>query len=169
MENEVIATRPGVLQLRDAKVALGDAMDVARTLHVVVVGRRGAPFVGEVKLGRIPAGPGEHVALSCPHCRGLRRELYASDGQLRCGTCSRRRTRRAMERTTHEWNRLGGREEDALLRAAHRRLPNVAYMNRLAGELATGDIDRARTAIEFSEDALAIVEGQEAEWNATHK
>lgn len=166
MTNEVVGTEIGVLRMRDVRAALGEAVHTARFVAVVVVAASGAPFAGTVYIAKKPSGRGEHVALRCPLCLRARLVLYAKNGALRCGSCARRRTRRALERTSRSWNRLGGREEDALLRAARRPRPDLDRITRLARDLAVGDADRARAVIEFSEAALAAVEEQ---WNGMNK
>ena len=160
MTNEVIGFEPGILRVRDVRAALGAAISATSSIDVLVVGRNGAPFAGTIYLNKKRAGHGEHVALRCPLCFRARLMLYADAGALRCSHCARHRTRRACERTTREWNRLGGREEDALLRAARRALPNIERMNWLARDIVAGDADRASTVIEFSDAALAAVEEQ---------
>ena len=166
MTSEVVGAEVGVLRMQDVRAALGDVLHMARQIDVVVVATTGAPFAGTVCIARKAAGRGEHVALRCPLCLRARLVLYAQDGALRCGHCARRRTRRALERTCRDWNRLGGREEDALLRAARRRLPDVELMARRAADLAIGDVDRARVAVELTETALEAVEEQ---WNAMNR
>jgi hypothetical protein len=63
-----------------------------------------------------------------------------------------------LERRTREWNKLGAREEDALLRAARKPLPDIEKMERFAAELADGDAQRAKVVIECSRDAIEAAE-----------
>jgi len=109
---------PGVLDVTDLRGAFGsdhltlDAVDV-----VVLDADAGTPFVGRVALGRKRSGPGEHLVLVCPRCEQGRLKLVTDGlGGVACQQCLAVRTRAQLECHTSRFGRLGGRQEDRILR-----------------------------------------------------
>ena len=139
---------PGLLRTRDVRAMLGQEFAETAFVSLMVLGRPGErSSVGLVELGQLLGGRGERRGLRCPRCRRVGPQLFTDgEGGFGCGTCLGRRTRRQSDRTRQDWTRLGGLEEDRLLRAVRRpaRETKAERVQRYVDELLADD--RARTA-----------------------
>ena len=113
---EAVGIRKGEIRTADVQAVFGDAAACMTGVDVVVIGEAGTLVHAHLELTRVPAGPRSRLALSCGGCGGPCHVLYAREGHLRCRRCHPHRNRRQMERHLASWNRLGGREEDLLIR-----------------------------------------------------
>lgn len=141
MTFEVMGCEVGILRVRDVRAATAAPRPGAHVGVLVLGGNGEPPFVGGVVLTSKRSGHSAHLALLCPACARGRSVLYVRGGGLACATCSRRRTRRQSERTLATW-KMGGREEDRLLRMVGRGRP-IEQLRAVAEELVNGDLDRA--------------------------
>lgn len=156
MTFEVIGLEVGILRMRDLRLA-GRGLRAGDQVGVLVLGHTGDPaFVGGVTITAKRSGHSEHCALQCGLCSKPRQVLYLREGALACATCSRRRTRRQTERTLATW-RMGGREEDRLLRLVGRG-GSLAVLRALADEIVAGDADRAAVVVEEFQTAVMCIE-----------
>ena len=159
MESEAIATKPGVLRIRDVRAALGEDFWTADSATVFVVGTpdRGCAAT-TVRLGWMRGGRGDHRALVCGACRRTATCLYVDGrGGLACKRCCCKRTRRQQETHRRDFRRLGGKEEDQLLRIAAKRVVTAAALDeatRLAKALVRGDEDRLAALLPVVQAAL---------------
>ena len=120
-------------------LAAGDHVDV------VVVADHGVPVAARIELTTVSSGPSRRIALVCPRCHEPKHLLRAREGQLQCNRCCRFRTRAQRERNRASWRRMGGREEDHLLRQLLRPGPTAARLRRAQRLAATLlEADRAR-------------------------
>lgn len=147
---EVMPCR-GEVRVRDARAALADAFASAPHVDLLVLARDGGtPVVCRVELVELVSGPHTHRVFACPACQAAVRLLIARRGSLRCRACDRTRTRRQLERTRADWRRLGGMDEDAVLRLLSAPGASAAKRSRaarLAHEIASADV-RALQRIE---------------------
>ena len=159
MTFEVIGLEVGILRMRDLRDA-ARGLRAGHRVGVLVLGACGGPpFVGAVTITTKRSGRSEHQALRCDSCGKPRHVLYLRAGVLGCATCARRRTRRQAERTLATW-RMGGREEDRLLRMVGRGYP-LAVLSALADEIMEGDADRAAVAVDAFRTAAMCMESLE--------
>ncbi|WP_437656737.1 hypothetical protein [Sorangium sp. So ce1182] len=138
--------RLGELRVEDLRRVLGDqAWKVNHVDVCVLAPPGGVPAAQRVSLGRKRSGRGDHLAVLCPSCSRPKEILYVDGrGGLSCSVCSKRRTREQREVRTTAW-KLGGREEDRLLRLLQRDGLTSAGLDRaraLAEEIVRGDRDR---------------------------
>lgn len=158
MTFEVMGLQIGTLRVRDVRAGATGARPGAH-VGVLVLGSDGEPpFVGTVALATKRSGHSEHLALLCGACGHGRSVLYVRGGRLACAACSRRRTRRQSERTLATW-KMGGREEDQLLRLVGRGRA-LEQLRALADELVNGDLDRAAVAIDNFQIAILCIEAR---------
>lgn len=156
---EVMGLEVGILRMRDLRDA-ARGLRAGHRVGVLVLGACGEPpFVGPVTITTKRSGHSEHPALRCDSCGKPRHVLYLRAGVLGCATCARRRTRRQAERTLATW-RMGGREEDRLLRMVGRGYP-LAVLSALADEITEGDADRAAVAVDAFRTAAMCMESLE--------
>ena len=156
MTFEVMGLEIGTLRVRDVRAGATGARPGAH-VGVLVLGSDGEPpFVGAVALATKRSGHSDHLALLCPLCCHARSVLYVRAGRLACAACGRRRTRRQSERTLATW-KMGGREEDRLLRLVGRGRP-VEQLRALIDELVNGDLDRAAVASDNFHTAILCIE-----------
>ena len=139
--------RIGELRIEDVRRVLGATFWEARDIDACVLAPPGGvPSAQRIVLGWKRSGRGDHRAMLCPSCGRPREILYADGvGGLACASCSRRRTREQREVNTSAWKKLGGREEDQLLRLLQREGLSSAGLDRaraLAEEIVRGDLDR---------------------------
>ena len=149
MEIEAIGPRIGELRREDVRAGLGDAFYFSEdVVNVFVLGRAGeASSACAVTLCWSSAGRGQHRMLRCPLCRGAKRLLFTDGaGGLGCSKCLKRLTRHQRDKHRREYRRLGGRQEDQLLRLIGkptRTTPAaLEQARRLADQLADGDVGR---------------------------
>lgn len=155
---EVMPCR-GEVRVRDARAALGDAFASYPYVDLLVLARDGGtPIACRVELVDLVSGPRTHRVFACPACQAAVRLLIARRGRLRCRACDRTRTRRQLERTRADWRRLGGIDEDAMLRLLS--APGASDEKRsrgacLAHQIAVGDA-RALQRIESELETFAL-------------
>jgi len=153
MESEVALPRVGELRLADLKAVYGASLRSMCHIDVLVLDAGGGvPVTARVELGELRAGRGNHCALVCPSCGAGKSLLLARHGALKCRGCHGHLTRRALEHRSHDWTRLGGGEEDAILRVF-----------QPARHLTPGRLDQARdlAAALVAADQLRVTELQE--------
>jgi hypothetical protein len=155
--------RVGEVSIADVRAALGTAFDISGHVDVAVIDPEGGvPVSAHVELGQLEAGRGRHRAFLCPGCRTPVRVLRARRGTLRCRKCHGYLTRRQLEHHTAAWNRLGGADEDRLLRllrGARRLTPTRLELARqIAHGLAAADADRLRELQERLHDLRVCIE-----------
>ncbi len=148
MRLEATLPRLGELRIEDVRRVLGDQVWTVDHVDVCVLAAPmgGVPSAQRIALGWKRSGRGDHRAMLCPACN-LPKEILYTDGRggLACASCSRRRTREQREVNMPAWKRLGGREEDRLLRLLQRDGLSSAGLDRaraLAEEIVHGDRDR---------------------------
>lgn len=148
----------GEVRVRDARVAMGAGFLVAPWVDLLVLARDGGtPVACRVDLVELVSGPRTHRVFACPACRSAVRLLIARRGRLRCRACDRTRTRRQLERTRADWRRLGGSDEDALLRLLS--APRSSDAKRAeAARLAERITDADARALQRIESELATLE-----------
>jgi hypothetical protein len=139
--------RLGELRIEDVRRVLGDRIWEVNHVDVCVLAPPGGvPSAQRIVFGWKRSGRGDHRAMLCPTCGTPREILYADGvGGLACASCSKRRTREQREVNTSSWKKLGGREEDQLLRLLQRDGLSSAGRDRaraLAEEIVRGDRDR---------------------------
>jgi hypothetical protein len=164
MRLEMPLPRIGELRIEDLRRVLGDEVWKVGGVDVCVLAAgAGLPSVQRVVLGWKRSGRGEHRAVVCPNCRQPKEILYADGaGALACSICSKRRTREQREGCLAVW-KLGGREEDRLLRLLERDRLTSAGLDRarvLADEIKRGDLDRLRALRSKIKAAFAMTEAR---------
>jgi hypothetical protein len=147
MRVEAHLPRLGELRVEDVRLVLGASFWDARDIEAHVLAPvGGVPSSQRVALGWKRSGRGDHRALICPVCHALKEILYTDGGGgLACAGCLKRRTREQRELNTRAWRKLGGREEDRLLRLLRRDGLSSVGLDRaraLAVEILRGDRDR---------------------------
>ena len=147
MTVEALLPRIGERRIEDVRRVMGDRIWKVEHLDVCVLAPvGGVPSAQRIVLGWKRSGRGDHRAMLCPTCRQPKEILYADGGgRLRCSVCSKRRTREQREANLRAWKKLGGREEDQLLRLLQRDGLSSAGQDRaraLADEIVRGDRDR---------------------------
>ena len=164
MRLDVPLPRIGELRIEDLRRVLGDEVWKVRGVDVCVLAAdAGLPSVQRVVLGWKRSGRGEHRAVVCPNCRRPKEILYADGaGGLACSICSKRRTREQREACLAVW-KLGGREEDRLLRLLERDHVTSAGLEHarvLANEIKRGDLDRLKALGSKIKAALTVTEAR---------
>lgn len=160
MGSEAIASKPGTLRIQDVRAALREDFRTAESATVFVVGTLDSGCAATpVRLGWMRGGRGDHRALVCGACGRTANCLHVDGrGGLACKRCCRKRTRRQQETHRRDFRRLGGKEEDRLLRIAAKRVVTVGALEeaaRLAEELVRGDEDRLAALLPTVQAALS--------------
>ena len=144
---ETIGLRRGEIRTRDLRSVYGDGLNELDYVDVVVISEEGVPQAARITLTMVSFGSAHQRAFICPSCQEPRHLLLARRGKIQCSTCHRRRSRRQKEHHFAAWNRLGGRQEDQLVRLLLRPTrPTPARMHqatRLAHLLLNTDRVRA--------------------------
>jgi hypothetical protein len=148
MEFEAIGTKLGRLTVRDVRTALDADFFTGSMVNVAVVGsaQQGAA-IARIGLIWVRAGRGDHRMLQCPRCNSGCNQLHVVNSQLVCARCGKRRTRQQLEKRRRDFRRLGGLEEDRVLRllATKPDSPTVlSHARLLARNLAQSDTARVR-------------------------
>ena len=150
MEFEAFSSfRPGELRRTDLRAMLGDEMFFSvDQIRALVVGRPGElSSVYVVRLGWSKAGRGEQRMLICDRCSNPSRALLTDgEGGLACARCLKRLTPHQREHRLRDFQHLGGREVDhvvRLLRGGGRATPAALHKAaQLAEQVAMADIIR---------------------------
>ena len=161
MRSEASGARIGRLTIADVRAGLGRDVDILDAVVVCVVAECGPPFFGVVHLVDKKSSPDLHRALECSGCGRACRLLVARHGRLACRACLRHRPRRSHERHLRSWNRLGGKEEDALVRMLSRQHRNEVVLQQarsIARSLLQSDNDRAFAAGEIARNTIMVID-----------
>lgn len=115
---EVAVPRKGEVRTSDLRLIYGAAMLDMPHVDVFVITDVGAPIAARIELTTVPFGWTQRRAFLCPVCGEPRHVLRSREGRLRCNKCRdlKHRTRRQTERSCVSFKRMGGLEEDRLLR-----------------------------------------------------
>lgn len=116
MVGEAIGPRRGEIRTYDLRIVFGQELSELKYVDIVVIAEEGTALTARIALTTECFGRALRQAFVCPRCAKPRQLLLARQGKIQCSTCNRRRTRRQMERHLASWNRMGGRDEDAILR-----------------------------------------------------
>ena len=123
---EVTASRE--LRSADLKLMFGSQARELTKLSVTMPTETGRIITVDVTVRRVSFGHAARAGFVCQSCSATAHVLFLVEEVLRCSRCFPRRSRRQTERTLRSWNRLGGREEDALLRLLARPRPPFAAL-----------------------------------------
>jgi hypothetical protein len=147
----------GGVVMADMRAALGPALDLRDSVHVVVLTAEG---LVDATLGLVAtrAGPGVRHALRCPGCGYAASILRAQGGVLRCARCRAHRTSRQTHRSTRWWLREGGEATDRLVRLAQQtgRRGRMQKMTTLATALVGDDERRLAALVPRVRSVLAL-------------
>ena len=160
---EVTVPRKGEVRTSDLRLIHGAAILTMPNVDVVVVADAGAPIAARIELTTVAFGWTKRRAFVCPACGEPRHVLRSQEGQLRCNRCRdyRHRTRRQTERTCASFRRIGGREEDRLLRlllpTGRRATNRMTEARRLVDALITMDLAHVELLREKVETLKTVI------------
>lgn len=156
------AFRAGEIRISDLRLVYRDALLSMRSVAVTVLGEETRLAAAEIQLTRASFGSGWRVLMLCPRCQSRAQVLLARRGMLLCSRCQPRRTRHQMEARRAAWTRLGGREEDRLIRllTASRSEMHLAEARSSALRLLEADRVRAMVLEERLAELLVVASAE---------
>ena len=162
MAFEAMSPRRGEVRVRDLRASLGDHLAELEYVDILVVAEDGMVVTARVELTTVRSGPSTRRTFICPACAEPRHLLLAREGTLRWSR--HHRTRRQTERNRADFRRMGGREEDRLLRLLlspwrRRTSTRLTEARRLLNVLIQADRERVallREKLDVLKKAVAI-------------